>query len=281
MTRPPRPRPRPAVSRAGGVLLAIVSLVVLRGASCMHVARPYPTPTPAAVIAAVQARAAQVQTIRAETRMSHRSTQGKIKATVRLMARRGGKLRCDAVSPFDTPLMTLVTDGAQFVLVDAQKNRHFYGPASPCNIARLLQVMLLPDDALTILGGSTPLIHHDQASLAWDDRAGAEVLSLKGKGLSQIVRLSGQGRSWDLQLSEIKDSRGEVVLRIEAADYRKLGALRLPQTIHVSQPKYKAELDVTFKQQEVNLSLPGVAFELPPAGGLPSQRVECDTELKL
>jgi len=266
--------------RVGVMLLGIVALLVLRGGSCVRVERPYKTPTAAEVVAAVQARAARVQSLRAETRMSHRSDQGKIKATVRLMAQRGGKLRCDAVSPFDTALMTLVTDGAKFALIDAQKNRHFHGPATPCNIARLLQVTLQADDALTILGGSTPVIRHTQASLEWDARAGAEVLSLEGGGLSQTIRLDGHDRRWDLQSSEVRDAKGEVLLRIEAGEHRVVGGLRVPATIHVSQPKAKADLDVTFKQQELNISLPAEAFELPAAGGLPSQRVECDTEVK-
>jgi hypothetical protein len=266
--------------RAAKLALAIVALALLRGASCTTIARPYPAPKPAELVAAVQARAQRVRSLRAETRMSHRSAAGKIKATVKLMAERGGRLRCDAVSPFDTPLVTLVVSGPRFALVDAQKNRHFHGPASPCNVARLLQVALAPDEILTILGGSTPLIEHQRAEVAWDDRTGCELLTLHGRGVTQSIRLDGRTRSWNLVRSEIRNSAGESLLAIEAAGHHSVGGLAVPRELRVTQAAQRAELDVAFKRLELNISLPAVAFELPEASGLPSQRVDCTTEIK-
>ncbi len=258
----------------------VFALLFLHGSSCLHVERSYHPPTPQEVVAAVRARGLQIARIRAETRMSQRTSQGKIKATVRLMAERGGKLRYDAVSPFDTPLITLVSDGTNFSLIDGRKNRFYHGPSSPCNIARFLQVILQPDDILNILGGSTPIIAHHRASLAWDDRAGAEVLTLQGKDLTQIIRLDGHRRTWDLLFSEVKNHRGERLLRIETGEFHQAGSLRLPKTIKVSQPKFQTDLEVTFKLQEVNIALPEDAFRLLSPSGLPSQKVDCSTEIQ-
>ena len=78
----------------------------------------------------------------------------------------------------------------------------------------------------------------------------------------------------------MRNRAGEVVLRLEPEDYHALGGLRAPRSIKVTQPKLGAELEVLFKQEELNLALPEEAFALPAAGGLPSQRVDCSTELK-
>ena len=266
--------------RAWWGLFGLAALLLLRGSSCTHIARPYPPPKAGELVSTLRARAQQVRSLRAETRMSHRSEQGKVKATVRLMARRGGELRCDAVTPFDTPLMTLVVSGGQFGLVDADKNRYFHGPATPCNIARLLQVSLAPDDILTVLGGGVPIIEHKSARLDWDDRQGAEVLTLGGDELEQTIRLDGNDRTFDLLLSEVRDRSGGVVLRIEPEGHRLVSGLRAPRGIKVSQPQRKAELELAFKQEELNIDLPASAFELPGAGGLPSQRVDCETDVK-
>lgn len=266
--------------RAATLVLAALSLGALQGSSCIEAGRPYTAPKAAELVAAVEARARKVRTIRAETRMSHRTSQGKIKATVRLMARRGGALRFDAVTPFDTPLATFVSDGETFGLVDAQKKRHFHGPASPCNIARLLGVVLKANDVLTILGGSTPLIPHDSASVSWDARARVEVLTLKNPAMTQTVRLDGTGRRWDLLFSQIKDLKGQVVLQIEPGAMRRVDGIRAPRSLRVTQPKHKAELELTYRKLELNLKLPAAAFVLPEAGGLPSQRVECHTVIK-
>jgi hypothetical protein len=261
-------------------VLAGFSLLLLRGSSCTTIARPYPPPSATELTASVRARGLRVRSLRAETRMSLRSSEGKIKATVRLMAERGGRLRCDAVSPFDTPLMTLVVSGPRFGFVDAQKNRHYHGPASPCNISRLLQVALSPDDIVTVLGGSTPLIPFKHAEVSWDAREGVEVLSLRGDGFSQTLRLDGRGRSWNLLRSEVTDGKGAIVLKIESSGYHDVGGLAVPRDLRISQPKQGADLAVSFKRQELNLTLPGEAFELPEAGGLPSQFVDCATVVK-
>jgi hypothetical protein len=133
---------------------------------------------------------------------------------------------------------------------------------------------------LTVPAGSAPLIDYDSATVAWDDRASEEVLTLKGKQVTQVVRLDGTDRRWDLRLSEIRTAKGDLLLQIKAKDYHKKGGLRLPWQIYIRQPRNDAELDVTFKQQEVNIKLPAAAFELPEPRGMPSQYVDCTTEIK-
>lgn len=263
-------------------LLAVVALVVLRGGSCAKNVRTYSAPAPRDVLNHVIARGLRVKSLRGQTRMSHQSSQGKIKGTVRFMSRRGGKLRFDVVSPFDTPLATLVSNGQQFALVDAQKNRHYHGPATPCNISRLLRIVMRADDVLTALGGSTPIIGFKDVSLAWDEQAGAEVLTLKAPdGTTQVIRLDGHNKRWDLLSSEVKDPSGKVILRITPKDFRAIKGLRLPRLIHVTQPENKAELWVHYKKLEVNIDLPQGAFDPPGANGLPSQRVNCSTVIKV
>ncbi len=260
-------------------LIALAALPLV-GARCASVARPYAAPTAQEVEAALRKRAVAVFALRAEARMSYRTNQGKVKATVRMMAARGGKLRFDIVSPFDTPLATLVTAEGKFALVDAQKNRHFYGPATPCNIGRLLRVQLRPQDILTILGGGTPLVDATSRSLRWDDRTGVEVLTLVGpKGLKQTLRLDGRNRRWRLLSSELRDKKGKLLLALSADDYKKQSALDIPGHLVVRQPARSAVLELDFKRQEINISLPEAAFVRPASEGLPSQRVDCATSL--
>jgi hypothetical protein len=259
------------------LLLALVAITVLRGGSCLKVTRPYPTPKPQDVLAALKARGAALSSYRGEARMSFNSPQGKIKASVRMMAAKGGHLRFDVVSPIDAPLSTLVTSNGEFALLDSRENRHYYGPASPCNLARLLMVALTPTDVLAALGGAVPTIKHDSATLRWDDRAGQEVLTLVGAKQIQTIRLDGRDRSWRVLSSEMRSKKGgRVQLALAFGQYRKAGKLVVPATIAVRQPRRNAELELAFKRQETNISLPKAAFERPQAGGLPSRRVSCD-----
>lgn len=257
------------------IALLLSVLVLLRAGSCLRIERPYPPPTAEALLAAVQAHTRAVNTMRAEARMTHTDPKQKLKATVRMMARRVSDLRFDLVSPFDTPIATLVCHDGRFALVDAQKNRHYHGPASPCNLARLLQVHLPAAEVLTLLTGGAPLIAHDKRSVTWDERAGVEELRLSSSTLEQIIRLDGTKRRWNILSLEIRTRRGETILRSGATDYRAVAGIELPKRIRLEQPMRSTTLELDFKHQEINLALPAVAFELPTASGLPSERVVC------
>jgi hypothetical protein len=222
-----------------------------------------------------------VRSLRGEARMSYQTNQGRVKATVRMMGRSGGQLRFDVVSPVDTPLSTLVCSSGRFALVDSQKNQHFHGPATPCNLARLLQVELRPADVHVVLGGGTPIIKHQSAKLSWDNRAGEEVLVLSAAKVVQTIRLDGRDNRWRLKSSELRDKSGKLLLKLAVSDYSKVSGVEIPKTIAVEQPLNKASLLMSFRKREINLKLPEIAFELPKAEGLPSQEVTCATKVKL
>lgn len=258
-------------------ILVLVTAPLLWGGSCVRIERPYAAPTGATVLAAIKARSTRVRSLRGEARMSYRTDQGKVKATVRMMARQGGDLRFDVVSPFDTPLATLVCSGGRFALVDSRKGRHYHGPASPCNLARLLQVALRPEDVRAVLSGSTPLIEYESVDLSWDDRAGAEILTLRSKSARQTIRLDGRDRRWRLLSSEIRDASDKLLLKIVPSAFQRRKGVDVPERIAVEQPLTTASLELDFKRIEIDIELPKIAFERPGPSGLPSQYVDCST----
>ncbi len=66
---------------------------------------------------------------------------------------------------------------------------------------------------------------------------------------------------------------------MSADDYKKQSALDIPGHLVVRQPARSAVLELDFKRQEINISLPEAAFVRPASEGLPSQRVDCATSL--
>lgn len=256
-----------------------LAVTLLMGGRCMNVNRPYPAPTVEAVLNATVQRNRQLRSFRAEARMSHKTDQGLVKATVRMMAQVGKKVRFDVVSPFDTPLATLVADGKDFALIDSKENRYFYGPASPCNMARLLRIQMSAGDVLTVLGGSTPVIEHQQRTLSWDDRAAQEIVTLKGKRFRQEIRFKKHNETWELRRSVVYDLKGRELLKIIAGKFKTISGLRVASDLKISQPIHKAALEMRFLSREVNIDLPAIAFELPPSEGLARERVVCGPAL--
>jgi|GEM_PF-5543386 hypothetical protein len=260
------------------IALGVLSMTLLMGGRCMQVNRPYAAPTAEDLVNATLHRNRQLRAFRAEARMSHKTDQGLVKATVRMMAEVGKKVRFDVVSPFDTPLATLVADGKDFALIDTKQNRYFHGPASPCNLARLLRIQISAGDVLTILGGSTPVIEHHKRSISWDDRAGQELLKLEGARFRQEIRLKRSKDTWELRRSVVYDLKGRELLKIIAGKFKTISGLRVATNLKISQPIYKAALEMRFVSREVNIKLPTIAFELPPSDGLIRERVVCSPE---
>ena len=262
-----------------GLTVLGLAMTFLPGSSCLQIERPYPPPSKEQLLRLVAKRGEIVHSLRAETRMRQDSPRGSLSARVRMMAQRPDRLRFDAVTPFDTPLSTLVTKGTDFALVDAQQNRHYYGPASPCNLARLLLVALDRQAVIAILSGSTPIIAHQSASLAWDGNAANEVLTLRSVKRRQVIRLDGQllrGKpTWDVVGSEIHDARGRPLLKISFSNFTTQKGVRVPRRLRITQPARKTTLTLQFVHIDLNRTLPQQAFTLPAANGLPSQRVDC------
>src|SRR6185503_13981125 len=134
--------------------LALLVLLSLAGCPPPPVARPYPAPSANELLAAIEAHARQIHSLRAEARVEHTAEGGqRVKVTVRMLVERGGKLRLEAEAPLAGPVATLVSDGQHFALLDLRNNRFFEGPANACNVASLIRIQLAPEDVVSVLMG--------------------------------------------------------------------------------------------------------------------------------
>ncbi|MCB9557412.1 MAG: DUF4292 domain-containing protein [Deltaproteobacteria bacterium] len=257
------------------LLPLLLLLLPLLGAATCQIRRPYAPPTSEAVLKWLEHR--HVTSARVESKMTQREGGNEVKATVRFIVAKGARLRFDAVSPFDSPLSTLVANGTEFTLVDARNNRHYYGPAKACNLARLLRVQLDADAILRLVSGSTPLIGHRKVALYWDGNKGQEVLMLAEGPLRQMIRLQPIGRTkrWDLTRSTIWRAN-KIVLDIQATDHQLVQGQRVPHRLRISQPQLKRAIDIVYRRIELNpTNLSAEAFVLMEPEGLPSQRLDC------
>lgn len=269
---------RPSRGPCGAAVLAATGLLgLLQLGACLPLTRPYPPPRPAELLRALELRALRLRTLRAEARLHWESRGEALKATLRLMAARPGQLRFDLISPFDTTLATWVCSAGRFALRDARANRHYWGSASPCTLARVLEVALDPGDLQRVLAGSTPVIDHQRSTLRWDSRRANELLTLYGAALTQTIALRRQRGDWDVEQSAIYAAGGQLLLRLSFAEQEERDGLRLPSSITIEQPPRQTTLALAIRAREANLTLPPRAFELPAARGLPSEQVDCTT----
>jgi hypothetical protein len=189
---------------------------------------------------------------------------------------RDARLRFDALTPASTTAATLTTDGARFALLDAGERRFFTGPAEACNVSRLLRIPLDPRDVVEILLGGTPLVGPaDTARVRWSDE-GYYVVTVRSPdgARSQEVHVSGERDRLDLLSSVVRDRRG-TWFAIEYEDHRRVGGVRIPETIHFEMPRQDADVRLRYDDVEVNVEIPEDAFRQEAPAGLRAEEVSC------
>jgi hypothetical protein len=106
-------------------LLGVFSLGAVV-AGCVHtppVVRPYPAPTPEALMASLTARQQAVAGMSARARATSWLGGERVRATVNMLVERDGHLRFEAEVSLQGTVATLATDGATFALLDTQIGR--------------------------------------------------------------------------------------------------------------------------------------------------------------
>ncbi len=257
----------------------LAALLALAG--CPHAlppaARPYAPPTAEALLDSLRARAGKIRSIDASAK-AEESAPGtpRVKVRVQIDAERPDRLRLEVEAPLGGGAATLVTDGADFRLLDAREGRFLRGAAEPCNVARLIQVELPPRAIVDLLLGSVPL-DGLPVEAGWDpSEGGRELLTLRDDdGATTKIWLDARGRRWDPVRAERRDARGAPLWRIEHADFVERDGVRLPGRTAVEDPRRRATVKLRYREPTVNPSLPAAGFSLEPPAGLPVEQVDC------
>lgn len=261
--------------RGAIVVAALVPLV----AGCPKPAvRPYAPPSADELMAALRGRAEHLKTLRATAKIDYMANGGdRAKVKVNMLLARGGKLRFEADSPLGGALATLTSDGQQFSLLDVRANRFLQGPAKACNVARLLRIVMPPDDIVSILMGGAPLAGTVKG-VSWDpNNGGREVLTLAlPDGGRQIIQLDAKDKRWDVMRAERRDAAGKVLWRVTNDGWKdRDGGVRLPDVEDVEEPPHGADAEIKFRSVEPNLELDEKLFRLQAPEGVAVEPADC------
>jgi hypothetical protein len=262
--------------------------MVLCGCAPLAV-RTYPAPTPAQLVDHLRSRQLSLQSIRAQAKADFLSGKDRIKVSIAVLAARPDRLRLAAESAFTGPLLTLATDGSSFELLDVQKNRYLSGPVSPCIIARLIRVELKPQEVVdTLLGGVALFEQPRTTTVSFDGHdGGREVLTLTAAdGRTEVVRLSAEGRTWDVREAEFRDPAGRPLLRISHKGFSALSKaapaqgpaqreVRLPSETLIEDLPRKSDVRLRWKERELDPVLPDSVFRLEAPPGVPMEAATC------
>jgi len=243
---------------------------------CCTLRRHYPAPTAAQLQTVLSRPARPVQTLRAKAKVDQWTQKGRIKVRVFMLATAKGQLRFEAVSPFDTALVTMTSDGTSFASIDHKQNVFYSGPAKACNIARVFGLALEPRAVARALTGGAPLIPHTRRRVTWDKCKGAERLTLSGKaGLTQRIWMRRRKGAWQVLRSTVRNAKDKVVVELRFEGHRRMKGHWVPRVIRFKQPQRKADLIIRYDKLELDVKIPDSAYHLPVPSGLPERVLDC------
>lgn len=233
-----------------------------------------------------------------EARLDFLSDQGRLRAKALYALSRPSRIRFDILNPLGGVLSTLTSNGSQFALLDVQQGDFVVGPASECNLERVLQVPI-PGPALAeLMTGLAPIVRHQSgdAQLSWTSSGYA----LELRGSHQVVervrlvpRPEDYGLPWQRQrvrvVGVVVEQAGRVLYRVRLQDYApaptasaRVDPDGIEDPIAASGPSCRAEVprslrftvpgrgtDVTLEQLEVQHNpplVPGLFAQQAPPG---------------
>jgi hypothetical protein len=246
-------------------LAAAGTLVLLAGC---HPRRPPPDLSldPAALLAEVKAAQARVVSVQGRARVGVDAPGGGGGAEQYLVAERPGRVRVEAYDFFGNVVAVLAVEAGRLTLYDARERTFLRGAATPANLARLVPVPLTPEDLVTLLCGSVPLL--DGSPVAAEAGDGRVVLTLRRGDLVQRLEV-GPGAAILASRVRRVTAAGEVPAGLDAelTVHRTRAGQRLPTDLAARAPQAGVELSLHWRELEVNRPVdPSLFRPAPPAG---------------
>lgn len=206
----------------------------------------------------------QVFSVKGEAKLSVDSPQGKGATGLFVAVTHPALIHLEQLDFFGRPQSVLVTDGERFGLYLAQEGRYLRGPATAANLARFLPVVLPPAELAAVLLGRAPRIPADTRDFRFDDALGQFVVTITRGRVKQTLHVEAPSY-------RVTHSRAENLDAYELtfSEFSLWGGQTLPRTTALHVRSAKTEVELTWKDLDVNQAPDLSLFELDPPVDVP------------
>ena len=259
----------PSCKALGCVLPALLLCLALT--SCLHLPGG-PTlslaPEPAVVRQGLEERRLAVKSFVMAGEIELRAPQGELHGDHVIIGQAPDRLRAEVLGPFGQPLLRVVIDGRDLVVLSFRENRAYVGTASRENLARFLGLNLSPEEVFAVLVGAPPLLPADsQAQVSPVEGSDEFLLRLvePGRQVSQGVMFDSSdfvvSRAW------LEDSGGRLNLEMSFGSLQKALTSRYPKRLQAKDGQGRTLLIIN-DQLQLNQAPDPALFETKTPPGL-------------
>lgn len=194
--------------------------------------------------------------------------QGTFAGHAALVLRKPDALRMEPLSPFGTPLVVVVAQGASFRAYSPSRNAVYMGRTNRRGIEQILGIPLNSEIFINILLGDWAVILGGEENLELKKTGSVYVLETR-RGPEGVVSGFVELEPRDLHplKMEIRTHQGAIVVRY--GEFLKTGEVWRPSKVEILGPGGKNRLQITYPAGEdaVEAELPDELFRLEPPRG--------------
>jgi hypothetical protein len=224
-----------------------------------------PPPPPEELLVRIQARSQNLLGLKGLAYVQVSAPGKSFRVQEVILARRPADLRLESLSPLGNPQFYLATDGRELNLYNPGENRYYRGRTNARYFSSLLPLPLDPEEIVTLLLGSFPILPHSGSSVHFEPQENLWILELNDSSREAVQTLGVEPQSGQVSYTEYR-LRG-VTRRLSFGDFRVLSNLSFPYQIHFEAPESKTKLRVEYTDAEINPVWERGDFHLPVPRG--------------
>ncbi len=187
-----------------------------------------------------------------------------------ILVQQPDRLRVQTRVPASDEIMNLlVSNGEVFSMHHRDTNEYYTGPPTRENINRLLPVDLSGRDVVRMMLGGAPWDRFDEGQdhqMEWDPRRGMYQYSATGAD-GNVLTMWARPEDYAVVEMEEVTAGGDLVYAYRTRGWRDAGTISLPAHRRFVWPDRDLDFSLDVGDTQLNISLDGHLFELPPPPG--------------
>lgn len=177
-------------------------------------------------------------------------------------------LRMETLGFFGQPLFFLTAKHNQLSILSLSENKFYKGEFTPKNLSIIFPLYLKSKDLFSILLGSTPLIDHVDMDIGIVPEENLYLVRFSQQGGITRQFIWIEPLNFSIMKSEIYDSLGNLVLKVEFDNYKTINDLLFPMSTTISLHSSLTKIGIDYSELEINTGINQHSFDLDAPPGV-------------
>lgn len=183
-----------------------------------------------------------------------------------IIVQRPSSLRMETLGLFGQPLFFLTAKDNQLSILSMLENKFYKGKLIPKNLSIVFPLYLKSKDLFSILMGATPLIDYLDTDIGIVPEENLYLVRFLQQGGKIRQLLWVEPVNFFIVKSEIYNSSGNLVLKVEFDKYKTINGILFPMSTSISLPSSLTTIGIDYSELEINTGINQHSFDLdvPP-----------------